>query len=249
MNRRVALALVGVLLVACHARAPRWLGASYPPQGMDYGHVVYQATLQEGSRNRRFRLALAFSGGERLRLEVLGPVGGPRAIIASEGLTLQVVFPPQRVFARGLATPAGMEVLLGLPVRPGRFLALLTGSSHVPGIGPAVDGPPESTLQAHYERDSGRLTRADLRLTDAHGVVSLYTVEYLDPGEGPWGVQAQQIRLVHGDRKLTLRVKSAARKPPAPEAFRVRVPERFEEVSLCELPPLVELLFPTEDAP
>ena len=73
MNRCVALALVGVLLSACHARVP-FQPVPGSPGTMDYGHVVYQATLEEGSRKRRFRLALAFSGGERLRLEVLGSV-------------------------------------------------------------------------------------------------------------------------------------------------------------------------------
>ncbi len=78
---------------------------------------------------------------------------------------------------------------------------------------------------------------------DAAGTVSLYTVEYLDPWAGPWGLQARQISLLHADRGLTLRLKSASRKHPPAEAFQVRVPARFEEVPLHQLQALGGLLF------
>ncbi len=249
MNRRVALALVGVLLVACHARAPRQPRVPVPSAQVDRGHLVYQATLKDGPRKRRFRLAIAVLRPGRFRLEFLAPVGGPRAIIASDGKSLQAVFPPQRMFAQAPATAEKMEMLLGLPLGPEEFLGLLIGSPSNPETGPRPR-PGGGSVQLVYEFDeSGRARQAQVKVTDAAGTVSLYTVEYLDPWAGPWGLQARQIRLRHADRGLTLRLKSASRKHPTPEAFQVRVPVRFEEVPLHQLPAVGGLLFDDGGAP
>jgi len=247
LKLRVALALAGILLSACHVRAPHGPGTTVSPQDVDYGHLVYQATLEEGTRKRRFRLALAFSGRQKFRLEILGPVGGPRVILTSDGADLQAMFPPQRLFARSPATPENMEILLGLPLFPEEFLGLLMGFP--PPDAPWRAGPrPGSPVQLEYERgESGRPTRAEVRVTGEHGGVTVHTVEYLDPGEGPWGRQAQQVHLLVGERGLRLRLKNAVRKLPSPEAFRQRAPSRFSEVALGELPPF--LLFQGEDAP
>lgn len=256
MNRRVALALVGVLVVACHACAPhrpRNSVIAYPAAGpaqVDRGHLVYQATLEDGSRVRRFRLAVALLRPGRFRLEFLAPMGGPRAIIASDGKSLQAAFPPQRIFAEAPATPEKMEILLGLPLGPDEFLGLLTGSpssSVEPGPRPRPGG---GSIQLIYQFDESlRVRQAQVKVMDAAGSVSLYTVEYLDPWTGPWGVQARQIRLLHADRVLTLRLKSASRKHPAAEAFQVRVPARFKQVPLHELPAVGGLLFDDGGAP
>ncbi len=249
MNRRVALALVGAFLVACHARAPRRPQVPVSPAQVDRGHLVYQATLEDGPRVRRFRLAVAVARPGRFRLEFLPPVGGPRAIIASDGRSLQAVFPPRRTFARAPATAEKMEVLLGLPLDPEEFLGLLTGSPSNPGTGPRPRPGGGSVLLIYEFEESGRARQAQVEVTDAAGTVSLYTVEYLDPWVGPWGLQARRIRLLHAGRGLTLRLKSVSRKPPAAEAFQVRVPLRFEEVPLEQLQAAGGLLFDDGGAP
>ncbi len=249
MNRRVALVLVSVVLVACHARAPRQPRAPLPPAQVDHGHLVYQATLEDGSRKRRFRLAVAVLRPGRFRLEFLAPVGGPRAIIASDGKSLQAAFPPQRMFAEGPATPETMEKLLGLPLGPEEFLGLLTGSPSGAETGSRLR-PGGGSVQLIYEfDDSGRARQAQVKVMDAAGRVSLYTVEYLDPWAGPWGLQAREIRLLRADRVLTLRLKSASRKQPSAEAFQVRIPARFEEVPLQRLQAVGGLLFEDGGAP
>ena len=248
MIRRVALALLGVLLVACHAR-PHQPRVPAAPAQVDRGHLVYQATLEDGSRVRRFRLAVAVLRPGRFRLEFLAPVGGPRAIIASDGNSLQAAFPPQRMFAEAPATAEKMEILLGLPLGPDEFLGLLTGSLSGVEMGPRPR-PGGGSVELIYDFDeSGRVREAQVEVMDAAGTVSLYTVEYLDPWAGPWGVQARQIRLLHADRVLTLRLKSASRKHPAAEAFQVRVPARFKQVPLHELPGVGGLLFDDGGAP
>lgn len=239
MKRGVALALAGILLSACHVRAPpRGPGMAQPPVGVDYGHLVYQAAVKTGTHTRSFRLALAFADRGRLRLELLGPMGGPRVIIVSDGAMLQAVFPPQRVFARAEATPENMDVLLGLPLYPEQLLGLLMAS---PPADTAWRGTPRpgTPVEVRYETGvSGPPTRADLLITDAQGVTSTYTVHYLDPEPGPWGMQAGQIQLLRGDHGLTLRLKDAVRKHPPAAAFELLVPARFEEVPLAALPSL-----------
>ena len=101
-----------------------------------------------------------------------------------------------------------------------------------------------------YELDeSGRARQAQLKVMDAAGTVALYTVEYLEPWAGPWGLQAREIRLLHANRGLTLRLKSASRKHPTAEAFQVSRPARFEEVPLEQLQAVGRLLFEEGGAP
>jgi hypothetical protein len=153
------------------------------------------------------------------------------------------------MFAEAPATAEKMEILLGLPLGPDEFLGLLTGSLSGVEMGPRPR-PGGGSVELIYDFDeSGRVREAQVEVMDAAGTVSLYTVEYLDPWAGPWGVQARQIRLLHADRVLTLRLKSASRKHPAAEAFQVRVPARFKQVPLHELPGVGGLLFDDGGAP
>jgi hypothetical protein len=246
LTRRLALALVVVLLAGCHARAPRQPTAPQPTVPVTGGHLVYQATLEDGSGSQRFRLAVALSRPGRFRLEFLGPVGGPRVIVASDGRNLQALFPPQRLFGEGAATSQEMEVVLGLPLTPDEFLGLLTGS---PGDAGMESNPRPGVRVTYIAGDWGGPSEAQVEVTGASGDVSRYRVQYLDPGDGPWGRHAREMRLQQGERVLTLRLKSASPELPPAQAFQVEVPARFETVSLGELPALGRLLFDEQGVP
>jgi hypothetical protein len=142
-----------------------------------------------------------------------------------------------------------MEVILGLPLGPDEFLGLLTGSPAHADAGPRPR-PGGGSVELIYEIDSsGGARHAQVKIVDPAGGVSLYEVEYLDPAAGPWGLQAREIHLRHGGRGLTLRLKDASRERPPAEAFQVRVPARFEEVPLHQVPNMGGLLFDDEAAP
>jgi len=142
-----------------------------------------------------------------------------------------------------------MEMMIGLPLDPEEFLGLLTGSPADADAGPRRRAGGGS-VEVIYEMDSsGGARHAQVKIMDPAGSVSLYEVEYLDPAAGPWGLQAREIQLRHGGRGLTLRLKNASREQPPAEAFQVRVPARFEEVPLHQLPDMRGLLFDEEAAP
>jgi hypothetical protein len=222
---------------------------------LDQGHLYYHATLEGGSKHRKFRLAIAFQRPGRLRMEVLGPVGGARAVIASDGQWLRAALPPRRVHARASASPGSLGILLGLPLSTDDLLEVLTGSV------PAQDGGGAPEARTMVLKDGGHVRlevwsglgpgprRARVTVTGADGSEAAYLAEYRSAGNSPWGPLAGEIVLSHGARTLTLRLKTAIRALPAAGAFQLAAPSRFQEVSLEELSGLGTVLFADEETP
>jgi hypothetical protein len=85
----------------------------------------------------RFRLAVAFRPPDRLRLEALGPAGGTRLVIATDGAGATALLVADRRFDRAPATAEGMARWTGLPLGPADLGAILQGK---PPCGGAVIG-------------------------------------------------------------------------------------------------------------
>ncbi|HKQ98995.1 MAG TPA: hypothetical protein VJV75_14060, partial [Candidatus Polarisedimenticolia bacterium] len=116
-----------------------------PPDGV---RLLYDARVAAaGGRTSHFRLAVAFRPPDRLRLEALGPAGGTRLVIATDGAEAVALLVSDRRFDRAPATPEGLARWTGLPLGATDLGALLQGK---PPCGTSV-------------RDTGAGASIDLR--------------------------------------------------------------------------------------
>jgi hypothetical protein len=236
---RAKLLLIPCLVAACHSSPEVSPSASAAPGPLDQGHLLYQASATGIGKRRKFRLALALWQPERFRLEVHGAVGGPRLVIASDGTTLRGALPASKLFAEGPAGAKSLQALVGLPLSTGDLLGLLTGTV-VLGFGGDVQetllvGGDRAVLQL-LRSASGGVAGATLRVEDGRGgAVREYRFDYGDRRDAPWGDLPHEIRIAEGKRVLTLRLQSAVRRLPPPDAFDLVKPSGFHQVGLGEL--------------
>jgi len=80
-------------------------------------------------------MAAAVAPPERLRLEVLGPTGGTRLVLATDGTRAVALVVPERRFDTAAATPEALATWTGLPLGPAALVSLLSG--HPPCRGQA----------------------------------------------------------------------------------------------------------------
>lgn len=100
--------------------------------------LLYDARVTEaGGGVTRFRLAVAYRPPDRLRLEALGPAGGTRLVIATDGREATALLPGDRRYDRAAATPEGLERWTGLPLGAADLGALLQGK---PPCGTSIAG-------------------------------------------------------------------------------------------------------------
>ena len=90
----------------------------------------YSGRLRVSLRAPDFRarsaVLVAFARPDALRIEVPGP-GGARLVAVPRDGRLTAVFPGERAFYRGQATPAELESLLGVALSPAEVIDLLLG--------------------------------------------------------------------------------------------------------------------------
>jgi hypothetical protein len=80
-----------------------------------------------GGRRPGFRLAAAVVPPDHLRLEVLGPAGGARLVLATEGGRATALLLAGRRYDVVPATSTALEAWTGLPLGPVALVALLRG--------------------------------------------------------------------------------------------------------------------------
>jgi hypothetical protein len=114
------LALEGGCAGRSHPAAPGDAGA---PGTALRGSCKGRLTHEGGAV--RFEAAVAVKAPGRIYMEVSGPVGGTRAILAVSGDRLVVLIPPRRQFLEEKATPATYERLLGLKLTTATLLDLI----------------------------------------------------------------------------------------------------------------------------
>jgi len=140
----------------------------------------------------RTGVLVAFERPDALRVEVPGPAGA-RVVAVARGGSLTAVFPAQRAFFEGQATPASLADLLGIALAPGEVMDLLVGSppDGVRGYrarwGPNLPRRIEATLP-----DGGRLRVA---VEDAESGIDLPPAAFQSPPHpGYRSVDAEEAR-------------------------------------------------------
>jgi hypothetical protein len=126
---RAALAALLLALVAAGCASG---GLPPPPDAAARAAATtsYSGRLKVSLRAPDFRarspVLVAFARPDALRIEVPGPAGARLIAVARDG-RLSAVFPGERAFFIGAATPAELEALLGVPLAPAEVIDLLLG--------------------------------------------------------------------------------------------------------------------------
>ncbi len=124
--------------------------ADQAPNGV---RLLYEARVTEArGQVTRFRLAVAFRPPDRWRLEALGPAGGTRLVIATDGAEAIALLVGDRRYDRAPATAGGLSRWTGLPLGAADLGALLQG---LPPCGASVpdrtEGAPPCELRCALE--------------------------------------------------------------------------------------------------
>jgi len=126
------------------------------PDGGGAMRAVMKGSMRVGSRKTRFEAILATKAPDRLRVEISGPIGGTRAVLAASGGRVIVLLAAGREYLDAAATPETYRALIGLPLTTAGLIDLFvhagtTGTRRIalPGDGGAEDG----SLMVSYEGD------------------------------------------------------------------------------------------------
>lgn len=85
----------------------------------------FKGRIDLGADRRRLEGTLALEPPDRLYVEILGPIGGPRAVMAAKGNRLVVLFPASREFVDEEATASTYEALIGLRLDTSSLIELI----------------------------------------------------------------------------------------------------------------------------
>jgi hypothetical protein len=85
-----------------------------------------RVSVSGGALRGRTAVLVGFERPDRLRIEIPGGVG-PRLVLTARGGRLTAVFPPERAFHQGDATPERAEAILGVGLSPEEIMELLVG--------------------------------------------------------------------------------------------------------------------------
>jgi outer membrane biogenesis lipoprotein LolB len=234
-RRRRALPLLALpLLFACGPRRAPALAPEAVSRQVEARQALYRGTLVRDGKRRGFRMALALAGPDHFRLELFGPVGGPRLVLTSDGTILAAALPGDRLFAEGEATPAAFGRLLGLPLGTEDLIALLTAEPGVlTGVRMLLDG--RRLRYRLISEEAGRVRETALEIEAPGGEITALQVEYGAYQNSPWGPVPGQVDIRGPDRTLSLRLRNVAVRTVAPEAFRLVAPEGYDRVDLERL--------------
>lgn len=174
--------------------------------------IAGKGRVDIGRDRFRFEAALALQTPDRLHVEISGPVGGTRAVLAMRGDQVIVLLPSDRIVIEGEPTAEMFEILLGLRL-DGRALVRLLDS-----LG---DGSPASGSRV----ESGlRVTRqSDLLVAEA------------DPA-GPGGFQRLELRVRELERVPAGDLPETLFAPAVPSGWRRLDPARIPHGSPLLLP-------------
>jgi len=115
--------------------------------------AAMKGSLQVGAHKSRFEAGVALKAPDRLRVEVSGPIGGVRALLAARRDRVVVLFPARREYLDEKATPGTWRALIGLPVTTAGLIELFAhaGASEVRRI--PLEGTGGDVLEVVYEGD------------------------------------------------------------------------------------------------
>ncbi len=219
---RCGLLLSGLVLACgCATRRPATEPFSSAATARGYT-ALFRGESQGPNGRQRFRMAVALMPPDRIRFEFLGPVGGPRLIVAADDGNATALLPAERVYERADGSPGSFERLLGLPLDAGGMIALLTGQpmcraeaaeqvlhtrtaatfGRTPAWYEVVCPPGEIRYQARSQERGGVLQGATVR--EGTSGAMILEVEYGDHEEGQGPRWPHQIRLRLARRQTTV---------------------------------------------
>jgi hypothetical protein len=119
-------AAVALLASACAAhQAP----STHPETATPGYRLLYQAEAVTPEGKTHFRMAAAVRPPDHLRLELFGPMGGARLLLATDGSDALALLPRQRLYDRARASPRALARLTGLKFEPAGLVGLLRGQA------------------------------------------------------------------------------------------------------------------------
>jgi hypothetical protein len=167
---------------------------------------------------------------QRMRLEILPPVGGPRLVVTADGRRLLALDPPHRRAEIWDTEGEGVARLLGAAVGAAELRTLLEGKSPCPREHASLDG--SCPFGAGIYRPDPTADTAAIRgavLLDANGTPQLF-VKYPppEPADGSWW---RTIEIQRPGGRSRIRLTPASGPTPArldPALFSTDPPEGFE---------------------
>jgi hypothetical protein len=133
-----AAAILALVAIACAGHRP----PSGEPEVPNGSRLLYKAESQTPEGRNRFRVAAAVRPPDHLRLEILGPLGGPRLLLATDGREAIAIDPTGRRYDRAEATAEALGRITGLPLDPAGLVAALQGRVVcAPGVSAAGTAP------------------------------------------------------------------------------------------------------------
>jgi hypothetical protein len=151
--------------------------------------LLYDGRSESPEGTHRFRLAVALAPPDRMRLEILPPVGGPRLVVTADGRRLLALDPARRRAETWEPEAEGTARLLGASLGAADLRTLLEGRSPCGGsasvAGASAECPFGGWIYRPETGGDGAIKRATL--LDAAGV-PLLGLAYLspEPSAGSW---------------------------------------------------------------
>lgn len=260
----VLLALLGAAVSACATGGSPATGSGTPPGSPGY-QALFRGRSEGPDGSTRFRLAVTLLPPDRLRLEFLGPVGGPRLVIAASSDQTISLRPAERVFERAGSPARALDGILGVPLDAAGLVSLFMGRPMCPpeAVRVEVQTRPAATFgrtvswyevscppgdvryQARCAERGGTLLSAVVREGITGAIILEIEYDDYERGLGPRWPRQIRVRLPRREASVDL---SAVEGPWArnvsEEIVSPAIPEGFRELAPGSSPDLQSLLDP-----
>lgn len=222
------MSLPSLLLACAHgAGGPR--PSEAPQDTVEAIRLLYDGRSESGTEAHRFRLAVALAPPDRLRLELLPPVGGPRLVVTAAGGRLLALDPAHRRAEVWEPESAGVARLLGAALGAAELRTLLEGRSPCSGDpAPPADCPFGGGVYRARD-DGGDASARRAALLEKNGTLLLDLAYPSAPPAAGEFVKSIEIRRPAEASILRLVLTSGPQPAPlATSLFSTEPPERFE---------------------
>lgn len=225
--------ICAVLLSGC-AAGPRPVVLPPVPDRMEGFTAEYRVTWTGSTRARRARLAAAYRPPERLRLEILDPLGSSRAVLvtAREGGIL--LDPPHREFRGYPEGRDALRALTGIALDADLLPALLLGDpAWAPGMECRLQG--DGTASERICRGPGGEPSLRIRREGREWEVRCPGADILraelesGPGRGAGPPRRILLRAGSGGISADLELREFRFSPPPEDLFSLQPPESFRD--------------------
>jgi hypothetical protein len=243
-DRRRLLEALAVLLSVdlCECAGTRGPARELVSPGKQDGFAAEYRLFWAGpDGGRKARLVAAFSPPQRLRLEILDPLGTSRALLVATETGALLVDPSRREFRAYLEGSDALRDLSGMALEPGLLASALLGD---PAAGkgmecvPSEEGEPgaricrgiggEPTVRVGRGGDEWEIRRP--------GAEDLHVQMKLGAGTPPAPPRWLRLRSAPGGGAAELELKDFRFGPPPEELFSLHPPPSFRDASGSPFP-------------